>query len=93
MLLGMILAMSLTANAEGSTTTITPGTDDPKTGTGTMTITLIIKGDPAATDFDVTLPTSLTYEDSNGSRQEYCDRNGHDHGRVLQGRYKGRLCR
>ena len=53
--------MSLTAFADGNTTTITPGTDAAKTGTGTMTITLIIK-DPAATDFDVTLPTSLAYD-------------------------------
>ncbi len=62
MLLGMISGMSLTAYAEGNTTTITPGTDDAKTGTGTMGITLIIKADPAATDFDVTLPTSLVYD-------------------------------
>lgn len=62
MLLGMFPGMSLTASAAGTTKTITPGTDDAKTGTGTMTITLIIKGDPAATDFDVTLPTSLAYD-------------------------------
>ena len=62
MLLGMFSGLSLTASAAGTTKTITPGTDDAKTGTGTMTITLIIKGDPAATDFDVTLPTSLAYD-------------------------------
>ena len=62
MLLGMLPGMSLTASAAGNTTTITTGTDDAKTGTGTMTITLIIKADPEATDFDVTLPTSLTYD-------------------------------
>lgn len=57
MLLGMLPGMSLTAHAEGNTTEITPSNTS-----GTMTITLIIKGDPAATDFDVTLPTSLAYD-------------------------------
>lgn len=42
MLVGMIPGMSLTASAEGNTTTITPGSDEAKTGTGTMTITLHI---------------------------------------------------
>ncbi|MBR1636096.1 MAG: hypothetical protein IJ682_13715, partial [Lachnospiraceae bacterium] len=43
MLLGMFPGMNLTASAAGTTKTITPGTDDAKTGTGTMTITLTIK--------------------------------------------------
>ena len=42
MLVGMIPGMSLTASAEGNTTTITPVSDEAKTGTGTMTITLHI---------------------------------------------------
>ena len=42
LVLGMLPGMSLTASAEGNTKTITPGTDDEKTGTGTMTITLTI---------------------------------------------------
>ena len=42
MLVGMIPGMSLAASAEGNTTTITPGSDEAKTGTGTMTITLHI---------------------------------------------------
>ena len=42
MLVGMLPGMSLTASAAGSTTTITPGSDEAKTGTGTMTITLHI---------------------------------------------------
>ena len=62
MSLGMFPGMSLTASAADNATTITPGTDDAKTGTGTMTITLVIKGEPATTDFDVTLPTSLAYD-------------------------------
>ena len=62
LVLGMFPGMNLTASAAGTTKTINPGTDNAKTGNGTMTITLIIKGDPAATDFDVTLPTSLAYD-------------------------------
>ena len=43
LVLGMLPGMSLTAFADdNSTTTITPGTDDAKTGTGQMTITLTI---------------------------------------------------
>ena len=42
MLVGMLPGMSLTASATGGTTTITPGSDEAKTGTGTMTITLHI---------------------------------------------------
>ena len=42
MLAGMLPGMSLTASATGGTTTITPGSDEAKTGTGTMTITLHI---------------------------------------------------
>ena len=57
LVLGMLPGMSLTASAAGNTTEITPSNTS-----GTMTITLIIKGDPAATDFDVTLPTSLAYD-------------------------------
>ncbi|WP_026498731.1 leucine-rich repeat protein [Butyrivibrio sp. WCD2001] len=56
-LMGTFSSMRLTAYAESNTTTIT----SPAT-TGTMTITLIIKADPAAADFDVTLPTSLAYD-------------------------------
>ena len=60
LVLGIIPGMSLTAFADGNTTTITPGTDAAKTGTGTMTITLIIK-DPAVTKAPtaktLTLPT------------------------------------
>uniref|UniRef100_I5AQ24 DUF5648 domain-containing protein n=1 Tax=Eubacterium cellulosolvens (strain ATCC 43171 / JCM 9499 / 6) TaxID=633697 RepID=I5AQ24_EUBC6 len=57
LVLGMLPGMSLTASAAGNTTEITPSNTS-----GAMTITLIIKGDPAATDFDVTLPTALAYD-------------------------------
>ena len=63
MLLGMLPGMSLTASAAGNTNTITPGTDDVKTGTGTMTITLKIKAAQTITASDVT----ATYGDADKS--------------------------
>lgn len=63
MLLGMFPGMSLTAYAADTTTTITPGTDDAKTGTGTMTITLKIKAAQTITASDVT----ATYGDTDKS--------------------------
>ena len=51
-----------TVHAESTTKTITPGTDDAKTGTGTMEISLTIKKTPAAGDFTFTSPTSLIYD-------------------------------
>ena len=60
MLVGMFPGMSLTAYAADTTTTITPGTDDAKTGTGTMTITLKIKAAQTITASDVT----ATYGDT-----------------------------
>ena len=56
MLLGMFPGMSLTASAANNTKTI-----DAKTGTGTMTITLIIKGAPTVT---APTPKTLTYTGS-----------------------------
>ena len=63
LVLGMLPGMSLTASAEGNTKTITPGTDDAKTGTGTMTITLKIKAAQTITASDVT----ATYGDTDKS--------------------------
>ena len=60
MLLGMLPGMSLTAYAADTTATITPGTDEAKTGTGTMTITLKIKAAQTITASDVT----ATYGDT-----------------------------
>ena len=54
LLLGMLPGMSLTAYAADTTATITPGTDEAKTGTGTMTITLKIKAAQTITASDVT---------------------------------------
>ena len=51
-----------TLHAETATKTITPGTDDAKTGTGTMGISLTIKKTPGAGDFTFTPPTSLIYD-------------------------------
>ena len=51
-----------TVHAETATKTITPGTDDAKTGTGTMEISLTIKKTPGAGDFTFTSPTSLIYD-------------------------------
>lgn len=51
-----------TVHAETATKTITPGTDDAKTGTGTMEISLTIKKTPGAGDFTFTPPTSLIYD-------------------------------
>ncbi|SDW15264.1 Listeria/Bacterioides repeat-containing protein [Lachnospiraceae bacterium KHCPX20] len=51
-----------TVYAESTTKTITPGTDDAKTGTGTMEISLTIKKTPAAGDFAFTPPTSPMYD-------------------------------
>ncbi len=51
-----------TVHAETATKTITPGTDDAKTGTGTMDILLTIKKTPAAGDFTFTPPTSPMYD-------------------------------
>ena len=51
-----------TVHAETATKTITPGTDEAKTGTGTMEISLTIKKTPAAGDFTFTPPTSLIYD-------------------------------
>ena len=51
-----------TVHAESTTKTITPGTDDAKTGTGTMEISLTIKKTPSAGDFTFTSPTSLIYD-------------------------------
>jgi len=51
-----------TVHAETATKTITPGTDDAKTGTGTMEISLTIKKTPAAGDFTFTPPTSPMYD-------------------------------
>ena len=44
LVLGIIPNMSLTALADENTTTITPGTDAAKTGTGTMTILMCWTG-------------------------------------------------
>uniref|UniRef100_UPI000480441D hypothetical protein n=1 Tax=Eubacterium cellulosolvens TaxID=29322 RepID=UPI000480441D len=63
LVLGMLPGMSLTAYADGNTTTITPGSDDAKTGTGTMTITLKIKAAQTITASDVT----ATYGDTDKS--------------------------
>ena len=62
LVLGMLPGMSLTAFAD-NTTTITPGTDDAKTGTGTMTITLKIKAAQTITADNVT----ATYGDTDKS--------------------------
>ncbi len=51
-----------TVHAESTTKTITPGTDDAKTGKGTMEISLTIKKTPSAGDFTFTSPTSLIYD-------------------------------
>ena len=51
-----------TVHAESTTKTITPGTDDAKTGTGTMEISLTIKKTPGAGDFTFTPPTSPMYD-------------------------------
>ena len=51
-----------TVHAETATKTITPGTDDAKTGTGTMEISLTIKNTPSAGDFTFTPPTSPMYD-------------------------------
>ena len=51
-----------TVHAESTTKTITPGTDDAKTGTGTMEISLTIKKTPSAGDFTFKSPTSLIYD-------------------------------
>lgn len=51
-----------TVHAESTTKTITPGTDDAKTGTGTMEISLKIKKTPGASDFTFTPPTSPMYD-------------------------------
>ena len=51
-----------TAYAESTTKTITPGTDDAKTGKGTMEISLTIKKTPSAGDFTFTPPTSPMYD-------------------------------
>lgn len=51
-----------TVHAESTTKTITPGSDDAKTGTGTMEISLTIKKTPAAGDFTFTPPTSPMYD-------------------------------
>ena len=51
-----------TVHAESTTKTITPGTDDAKTGTGTMEISLTIKKTPSAGDFTFTPPTSPMYD-------------------------------
>ena len=63
LVLGMLPGMSLTAFADDNTTTITPGTDDAKTGTGTMTITLKIKAAQTITADNVT----ATYGDTDKS--------------------------
>ena len=63
LVLGMLPGMSLTAFADNNTTTITPGTDDAKTGTGTMTITLKIKAAQTITADNVT----ASYGDTNKS--------------------------
>ena len=72
LVLGMLPGMSLTAFADNNTTTITPGTDDAKTGTGTMTITLKIKAAQNITASDVT----ATYGDTNKSVSATTDGNG-----------------
>ncbi|MBR4207591.1 MAG: hypothetical protein IKQ88_03260 [Lachnospiraceae bacterium] len=59
LVLGMLPSMSLTAFAD-NTTTIMPGSDDVKTGTGTMIITLKIKAAQTITASDVT----ATYGDT-----------------------------
>ncbi|MBR3024716.1 MAG: hypothetical protein IKH71_09715, partial [Oscillospiraceae bacterium] len=53
--------MMNTVNAV-DTVTITPGTDEAKTGTGTMQISLKIKKTPTADDFTFTAPTDLMYD-------------------------------
>lgn len=63
LVLGMFPSMSLTTYAEGNTKTITPGTDDAKTGTGQMTITLKIKAEQTITADNVT----ATYGDTDKS--------------------------
>ena len=51
-----------TANVVNAVTTITPGNDENKTGTGQMQISLKIKKTPSAGDFTFTAPTDLMYD-------------------------------
>ena len=85
LVLGMLPGMSLTAYAEGNTTTITPGSDDAKTGTGTMTITLKIKAaqtitadNVAATygDTDKSVSASVTTPSTGGGAISYAVKEG-----------------
>ena len=58
---GLALAITAGMAVTGTVASADTTTINQTTTSGTLTITLVIKGAPAATDFDVTLPTSLTY--------------------------------
>ena len=94
LVLGMFPSMSLTTYAEGNTKTITPGTDDAKTGTGQMTITLKIKAEQTITadnvtatygDTDKSVSASVTTPSTGGGTISYAVKEGSGENTAIQG--------
>ena len=59
---GLALAITAGMAVTGTVASADTTTINQTTTSGTLTITLVIKGKPSADNFEVTLPTSLTYD-------------------------------